>query len=136
MFKRAFKLALGTLFVLAVQTCLAADINWQPYSSSIFAKAKKQHSLVLLFGKATWCPWCRRMKSDTFTDSTVINLINKHYIPVSIDIDDDSSIASRYQMSVVPVVIILDGDYKIIDSKTGYMGASSMASFLRRNAAS
>lgn len=124
----AFFVVLGT-----INACFADSINWQPYSSAAFAKAKKEHRHVLLFGKANWCPWCRRMKNETFSNSTVISLINKNFVPVMIDIDDQSSVADRYDISVVPASIILTGDYKVVASKTGYLSASEMSTFLRNN---
>lgn len=131
--KTVAKLFLAFFLSFSMGACFAESINWQPYSSASFAKAKKQHKLVLLFGKANWCPWCKRMKSDTFTDSSVVNLINRNYVPVMIDIDEQSSVADRYNISVVPANIILTGDYKVIDSRTGYLSASQMSSFLRSN---
>lgn len=132
--KTLSKLFVALFLTFSIGVCFADSINWQPYSSATFAKAKKQHRMVLLFGKATWCPWCRRMKSDTFSDSAVVSLINKNYVPVMVDIDDQSSIADRFNISVVPANIILTGDYKVVDSKTGYLSASQMSSFLRSNA--
>lgn len=128
------KLAITLLVTLFSGICSAADINWQSYSSAAFAKAKKEHRLVLLFGKASWCPWCRRMKSETFSDNSVIELVNKNYVPVMIDIDENASIADRFDISVVPANIILTGDYRVVATKTGYIGASEMSSFLRNNA--
>lgn len=122
------------IFVIFSMTASFADINWQSYSSAAFAKAKKEHKNVLLFGQASWCPWCRRMKNDTYSDSTVINLVNKNFVPVMIDIDSQSSVADRYDISVVPANIILTSDYKVVGSKTGYLSPSQMASFLRNNA--
>lgn len=132
-FKTLSKFFIAFFLAISVGTCFADSINWQSYTSATFAKAKKQHKLVLLFGKATWCPWCRRMKNETFTDSTVISLINKNYVPIMIDIDDQSSIADQYNISVVPANIIMTDDYKVVDSKTGYLSANQMASFLQKN---
>lgn len=128
------RIILCFFLALGVSTCFAADINWQTYSKSSFAKAKKEHRLVLLFGKASWCPWCRRMKSETYSNNSVIELVNKYYIPVMVDIDDEASIADKYNISSVPTVIILDGDYKIVDSKAGFQDVSDLVKMLQSNA--
>lgn len=131
---RLSKLVLTLLISIYVTSALAAGINWQSYSRSAFEKAERDNRKVLLFGMAPWCPWCRRMKSNVFTDSTVINLINKYYVPVIINIDNEQDTANRYQMTGVPINIILDSKYKVLDSKMGYIDANDMASFLRNNA--
>lgn len=127
-----YRLFLAFVLTFAVSTSFAASINWQSYSSSAFATAKKEHRKVLLFGKASWCPWCRRMMSNTFPDSTVANIINKSYVPIMIDIDNNTTVADEYDIKVVPTMIILTADKKIVDSSTGYKDASEMAQFLRR----
>lgn len=121
------------VFVTSINIAFAASINWQSYSSDVFTKAKSEHRLILLFGMASWCPWCSRMSSEVFTDSRVVDLVNKYYIPVMVDIDSDPNTASRYNIYGVPASIILNGDYKIIDKKLGYINPSRMASFLRKH---
>ncbi len=130
--KTIARLFLAFFLTFSLSTAFAEDINWHSYSKSAFAEAKKQHKNVLLFGMASWCPWCKKMKSNVFTDSTVVSLINQKYVPVMIDIDKEAHVADSYNISVVPTNIILSGDYKVIDSKTGYLSASEMASFLRQ----
>lgn len=129
------KLITSLFFLIAsINTAFAASIDWQSYSSDVFTQAKSEHRLVLLFGMASWCPWCSKMTSEVFTDSTVVNLVNKYYIPVMIDIDNEPDTAKRYNMYGVPTNIIMTGDYKILDTKMGYVNSSRMASFLSRNA--
>lgn len=128
------KLIIALLLSIVSCASLAASISWHRYSEAAFSLAKKENRLVLLFGKAAWCPWCRRMQNEVFTNGTVIGLINKYYIPVVVDIDNDAAIADSYHISGVPANIIMNSDYKIIDSKMGFVDANEMASFLRSNA--
>lgn len=126
-----------TLFfvmIASISTAFAASIDWQSYSSDVFSKAKSEHRLVLIFGMATWCPWCSRMTSEVFTDSRVVDLVNKYYIPVMVDIDNEPDTAKQYNMYGVPASIIINGDYKIIEKKMGFVSQSRMASLLYRNA--
>ena len=132
MFARFYSLILVTLFTLASTTCFA-DINWQPYSKNVFTKAKQEHKLVLIFGKAEWCPWCRKMKDNTYSDSAVVSLVNKHFIPVRVDIDNDAGLASNYDITVVPKTIILDENARTVDSLTGYIDSGAMLKFLQSN---
>lgn len=129
---RLYTIIATFLFAFFSTTCFA-DINWQSYSKNVFAKAKQEHKLVLIFGKAEWCPWCRKMKDNTYTDSAVISLVNKRFIPVRVDIDNDASLASNYDITVVPKTIILDENARTVDSLTGYIDSGAMLKFLQSN---
>ena len=52
-----------------------AKIDWQPWSNSIFEKARKEDRFVLLDLGAVWCHWCHVMEGVTYRDPKVIALI-------------------------------------------------------------
>ena len=45
----------------------------------------KHNKNILLFFYRDDCKFCDKMKSKTFTDSTVINLINDNFLPVMLN---------------------------------------------------
>jgi thioredoxin-like negative regulator of GroEL len=118
---------LFTFFILIWNSCVFSDtpvtppasIKWQTYSDAAFADAKQQHKLVLLFGKATWCPWCQEM-TRSFKDPGVATIVMYNFIPVLVDIDADAPIAKQYKILSLPTMIILDGDKKILETFTGF----------------
>jgi uncharacterized protein YyaL (SSP411 family) len=122
--------------LFSINIAFADSIHWQSYSNNVFETAKKSKKLVLLFGKAEWCHWCQLMRSSSYTSSTIIDIVNKYYVPVFVDIDRDSRIADSYGISAVPTTIILNGDRKVIDSTTGYLTTDALARMLRNNAGS
>ena len=73
------------------------------------------------------------MKQTVFINSSVIEIINKHFIPVRIDIDSESDLANNYGILGVPTTIILAGNAKVVDTLNGYVDATKMANFLNNN---
>src|SRR5260221_13813630 len=55
-------------------------IDWQLWSDSVFAQAKKEGRFVLLNLGAVWCHWCHVMDDVTYRDPKVIELIRSHYV--------------------------------------------------------
>ena len=63
---------------------------------------------------AEWCPPCKKMEKETFSNESVIEKLNK-FILVKIDIDKQKAIAEAYNGSArkyggigVPNILFLD----------------------------
>jgi uncharacterized protein YyaL (SSP411 family) len=74
------------LFIL-VFTGLGVDakdahekIHWREFDKSSFELAKQQNKFIILDLVAVWCHWCHVMDKTTYSDSKVIDLLNKHFI--------------------------------------------------------
>ena len=73
------------------------NIDWQPWSDSVFAQAQKEGRFVLLNLGAVWCHWCHVMDEITYQDPKVIELIRSHCIPVWVDEDSRPDLSNRYE---------------------------------------
>lgn len=66
-------------------------ITWLNFSDGLkYARAENKH--VLLDFTASWCGWCKKMDAETFADSTVIKMINTHFIPVKVWSDSEQKL--------------------------------------------
>ena len=101
-----------------------ASIAWQPYSSAVFEKAKKEKKLVLIYGMSETCHWCQKMSSESFTDPSIVSIINSKYIPVSIDVGYQSDLADNYNIMGTPTIIIMDGNKRELTRIPGYVSPS------------
>ena len=98
----------------------AGEVKWQSYSSNVFDQAKKQHKLVLLYGMSPWCHWCQKMDSNTWSDSGVAQLVNSHFIPVSVDVNDNAALAKSYGMKGTPTLVILNSNRQVVKTLYGF----------------
>ncbi len=115
-----------SLFVSLQANADDSSINWQPWSNSLFAKAKKENKQVLVYVKASWCPWCQKMDRTTLSDPTIIDLINKRFVAVRFDIDNDAAQVKQFKVVNLPTGIIYNANHKRIKSFSGYQTAAEL----------
>ncbi len=79
---------------------------------SVLKRAKKEHKPVFYMLYATWCAHCNKMKSEVFTDTLVINYINKNFISAAQDIEkgEGEYFRKKYGVRFYPTFIFLDED--------------------------
>jgi uncharacterized protein len=106
-------------------------IDWQPWSDSVFAQAKKEGRFVLLNLGAVWCHWCHVMDEITYQDPMVVELIRSHYVAVWVDEDLRPDLANRYEDYGWPATIVLGADKGEIVKRRGYIPPRPMASMLQ-----
>jgi uncharacterized protein len=131
---RCRRLRLSALF-LALLLCLklegADEIQWRPWSDSIFEQAKQQGRFVLLDLGTGWCHWCHVMEEVTYTDPAVVDLIRSHYLAIRVDADSRPDLANRYEDYGWPATIVFNSDGSEIVKRQGYIPPKPMASMLQ-----
>ena len=109
----------------------AAEINWHRWSKDAFDEARRTGKPILLSISAVWCHWCHVMDETTYSNPTVIDLINREYVPVRVDNDVRPDINQRYNMGGWPTTAFLTESGDILTGGT-YMPPDQMASALLR----
>jgi uncharacterized protein YyaL (SSP411 family) len=109
----------------------AAEINWQPWSSTAFEEAKRSGRPILLSISAVWCHWCHVMDETTYSHAGVIDLINREYVPIRVDNDVRPDINQRYNMGGWPSTAFLTSSGDILTGAT-YLPPDQMADALTR----
>src|SRR5262245_51379052 len=74
----------------------AQDIHWQPWGQDAFSSASSADRPILLCLTAVWCHWCHQMDETTYSDATVIDRINDHFVPIRVDADQYPHVHDRY----------------------------------------
>lgn len=89
-------------------------IEWKNYSETMFVEATKHDRLILLFVQLDQCAWSARLQGTTFHNKMVVKLINKNFIPLRINVDNDPDIGMKYQVTRFPSTLFMNQDRKII----------------------
>jgi uncharacterized protein len=122
-------LSLALLFCLKLEG--GTEIQWQPWSDSIFGQAKQQGRFVLLDLGTGWCHWCHVMEDVTYTDPAVVDLIRSHYLAIRVDADSRPDLANRYEDYGWPATVVFNTDGSEIVKRQGYIPPKPMASMLQ-----
>ncbi len=120
----------------------AFNAKAQTFSSSIFEfqhinealiHAKKVNKPIFIDFYADWCAPCKWMDASTFSDEEVIGLLRDKFITVKVNIDDFDGIneKEKYDVKVLPTIIITDSKGKILLKKQESIGITSMKILLK-----
>ncbi len=92
-------------FVAVSQT---KKINWQAWGEKPFLKAKAEHKPIFLDVGTEWCTACNFMEAETYTDTTVIGILNRNFILIKADAEAQPDVGARFLEWGWPALIFLD----------------------------
>ena len=119
----------------------AAQIGWIKYDAGL-KLAKKEGKKVFVEFTAKWCGYCKKMQATTFKDPTVIDMLNKYYVTVSVDgdsrdslnvdgwITSEQGLAREYRVTAYPTFWFLTPEAEPIAPIKGYRDAQTLADIL------
>jgi len=113
------------------QSSFGSEIKWESLSSTTFDKAKNGNKIVLLNLEANWCHWCHVMEDSTYSNSEVIDYLNKHFITVKADQDAHPELSIRYKEFGWPATIFLNAQGEDIVKRTGYISPNAFLRLLK-----
>ncbi len=88
----------------------AQKINWYAWGETAFKKAKAEHKPVFLDVGTEWCTACNLMEEKTYTDSSIIRIINQNFICIKADAEAQPDVGARFLEWGWPALIFLDSD--------------------------
>ncbi|SFV67659.1 hypothetical protein MNB_SV-14-1350 [hydrothermal vent metagenome] len=84
-----------------------------------FLVAKKKNKPVFILFTTKHCRWCKKLKERTFKDEQIIKRLNHDFIVLLLD-KNYSNYPSKYNITAVPTVYIMNKDEKVFTSIVGY----------------
>ena len=94
---------------------------------SVLARSKKEKKPIFYMMYATWCAHCNKMKSEVFTDTLVINFMNKNFICASQDVEkgEGDFFRKKFGIRFYPTFLFLNEDGKELYNTSGEFTAST-----------
>ncbi len=103
---------------------VALNLFAEPFSDLSFdaalQKAAQTHKIVLVDFYTTWCGPCKLLDKNTWTDADVIKLLQQQTVPLRIDAEKETNLASRFQIEAYPTVLLVKPDGTELDRLVGY----------------
>jgi uncharacterized protein YyaL (SSP411 family) len=75
-------------------------VDWFPWCTEAFEKAKEEKKLVLLSIGYSSCHWCHVMEKESFEDEEIAATMNKYYVCIKIDREERPDIDHVYMDAV------------------------------------
>ncbi len=94
----------------------------------VLEKAKKENKIVFLEAYASWSEPCQLLEKYTFSDLEVANFFNDTFLNVRLDMEKYPGIglAEKYEISIYPTLLFVNGSGKVIHRGCGAMEASEL----------
>ncbi|MDA7578318.1 thioredoxin domain-containing protein [Flavobacteriales bacterium] len=108
------------------------EISWEEDLFSAFNLASLSNKIIMIEFMAEWCPPCKRMEKETFSNDRVINKSNE-FIFVKVDVDKHQDIAKEYKRNAkkyggigIPNILFIDKDKNIVYQTVGFLNANQL----------
>ena len=108
------------------------EIIWEENLDSAFNLASLSNKIIMIEFMAEWCPPCKRMEKETFTNERVIKR-SSEFIFVKIDVDKHQDIAKEYKRNAkkyggigIPNIIFIDNDKNVIHQTVGFLNVDQL----------
>ena len=118
---------------VAVAADAEEGIQWRTDVEAATAEAARTGKPLFLDFTATWCPPCKQMERDTWTDPRVRAVLAERFTPVKVDVDDDPKTARTHEVASIPTLLVLV-DGQPTGRVSGYHGPDQMLAFLEEHA--
>lgn len=75
-------------------------VDWFPWSTEAFDKAKKEDKPVLVSIGYSACHWCHVMERESFEDPAVAAIMNEHFVNIKVDREERPDVDHIYMDAV------------------------------------
>lgn len=75
-------------------------VDWYPWDSEAFEKAKKESKLVFLSVGYSACHWCHVMERESFMDAEIAKLLNENFVCIKVDREERPDIDQIYMTAI------------------------------------
>ncbi len=98
-------------------------------------KARQEGKLYVVNFVTTYCYLCKMMDETTFSDARVTNYVEQNYVPVKVNIEDFDGIEwkQKYDIRLVPTIMIFDSNGEPVGRYEESMGSARMLEVLERH---
>ncbi len=76
-------------------------VDWYPWSSEAFERAKKEDKPIFLSIGYSTCHWCHVMEYESFENERIAEIMNEHFINIKVDREQRPDVDQIYMNAVL-----------------------------------
>ena len=125
----------GLCVVLAIagKSARAAEIAWLHDTETAWQQTVSENRPLLLFVTRANCKYCAQMKSVTFADEQVRELVNGGFVPLAVDPTSDAELIKELKITAYPTTLLISPDEGLLDQFKGYLPPAECQRRLNRH---
>ncbi|HUQ68423.1 MAG TPA: thioredoxin family protein [Planctomycetaceae bacterium] len=101
-------------------------LKWQKDLKVARKIAVADHKLLMVVFTAEWCAFCHKLIDSTISHRDLAPFVDRHFVPVMIDFDENKRIAEILEVDSLPNTVILSPQADLLVQRKGF---ASVASF-------
>lgn len=125
--------ALLIALVVLGRSAPAEEIAWLHDADAAWQRTVDEQRLLLLFVTRPNCKYCSQMKSVTFTDQNVSELVEAAFVPLAIDPASDPELIKELKIAAYPTTLIISPEAGLLDRFKGYLPPAEFQRRLNRS---
>ena len=76
-------------------------VDWQPWGSEAFERARKEDKPIFLSIGYSTCHWCHVMERESFENEQIAKIMNEHFVSIKVDREQRPDVDEIYMNAVV-----------------------------------
>ena len=96
-----------------------ATIPWRDWNDAAFQAAKRSDRPIFLYLTTQWGHAVHQFERNTLSDSDIIDVINRDYVPIKVDSVRRPDVFDRYNQGGWPSICILTPEGILLHGRTG-----------------
>lgn len=109
-----------------------SKIRWQTSLRAAHDEAVKHKKPLLLVFGASWCTFCHKLHRETFTDRNLAAFIEREFIPMTLDFDEDAKVVEILEVEQLPCTIVLSPEGDLLLKFVGFAKAEAFQKKLQQ----
>jgi uncharacterized protein YyaL (SSP411 family) len=105
--------------MIVLSMLLATGLEWKSWGKEAFDEAKREHKLVFVDAGIEGCTACRNMHEWTLADPRVVARLEKEFVVISVDADQQPDLGARFDDWAWPALVFFDADGRMIYANRG-----------------
>lgn len=107
-------------------------VQWRTDLNEAHQESVSQNRPLLIVFDADWCAYCRKMEDGTLSDTSVVSYVNDRFIPVHLNLENNSRIAEILEVDRIPCTIALSPRADLLGRVVGYINTVQYRETLAR----
>ncbi len=106
------------------------NMNYETIYEKALERAIKENKSIMMIASTKSCPWCRKLERQTLKRENINNIIQKNFVPLSVD-QDLKNYPKKYEVKVVPTVYFINPkNESVIKKVLGYKNRKEFSKIL------
>jgi thioredoxin-related protein len=120
------------LILTAPRIAPAEEVQWRTDYQAARKEARASNRPMILDFQTANCLWCRKLDGTTFQEGAIIELLNKRFVPLKVDAEQNMALVGALRVSSYPTLVLASPDGKILATLEGYVDAHKLHDHLQR----